>query len=93
MAMRPLCECHGVEKLWHKDARRSRGGHWICAEKKRESDRRHYEQNREKVLKYQRQYYEQNREKVLKRQRQYQMTASRMLSQIRYEAKRRGNRG
>ena len=39
---RPLCECHGVEMLWMKNARRSLGGYWTCAERRRELDRHYY---------------------------------------------------
>lgn len=34
-----LCECHGVEMLWHKDTRRRPGGYWRCRVVARERDR------------------------------------------------------
>lgn len=29
----PVCDCHGVEMLWNKDARYRAGGFWFCRPK------------------------------------------------------------
>jgi len=41
---------------WNKDARKPAGGYWYCTVKRREADRRHYTQNREKLLEAVRRY-------------------------------------
>lgn len=41
MTDHPVCRCHGEPLYWASDRSRPRGGHWRCAVKRREHDRRY----------------------------------------------------
>ena len=34
------CACHGAPCYWYKDARKTKGGYWVCSVRKREHARK-----------------------------------------------------
>lgn len=38
-----ICRCHGEPAYWQRDVRLKEGGRWECAVKRRERERRRYE--------------------------------------------------
>lgn len=59
---RPLCSCHGIPM--HDSASRGKQ-YWVCAVKRSEYRRKHYELNREKTLETNRAWYRKNRKRRL----------------------------
>lgn len=36
-----MCQCHGKPTHWRKDSRKSAGGYWVCAVRRREAQERY----------------------------------------------------
>lgn len=64
----PRCPCHDEVMLWNKDARKTQGGIWKCAERNRAHQRKYYA--RESGLAYNRRLLRHRRNKALTRRRE-----------------------
>jgi hypothetical protein len=71
----PVCECHGVPKLWNIDPRCKAGGFWRCAVKNRLQCASWYERNALAKLMYEQRTHHRDRLRQLTEEAEWPATA------------------